>query len=332
MSLELALLLLPGLVIGLSLHEFAHAWTASLLGDEFARRQKRVSLNPFRHLSPLGTLALFWLGFGWGKPVPVNLYNFKRPKRDYLISSLAGPAANVIVIAACMLLMLITRRTYRFGPDAGVYISGGHTLLALIAIINTVLATINLLPVPPLDGSKIWPCLIPRLRPSFRPRTTLLFVIILLGLMWTGSLTPLIRGVIRRIEAIMPTSDAKLYRQKVAAGKQEFQEGRFREAERDFLRAVKINPYGHEAFYRLAGVRHELGRSRQALADINRAIELDERNASYYVRRMIIFTALGRHEEALRDRRKARELGVDVPPATQPATTQPRSQPAGAAN
>ena len=102
MNLETAIFLLPGLVIGLSFHEFAHAWSASLLGDDFASRQGRVSLNPLRHLSILGTLAIFFLPMGWGKPVEVNLYNFKQPRRDYLITSLAGPLANIIIVACCI--------------------------------------------------------------------------------------------------------------------------------------------------------------------------------------------------------------------------------------
>ena len=73
-------ILFPALIVALTLHECAHAWSASLLGDDFARRQGRVSLWPGRHLSMMGTLAFFVLRFGWGKPVPVNLYNFKHPK------------------------------------------------------------------------------------------------------------------------------------------------------------------------------------------------------------------------------------------------------------
>ena len=78
MNLMTALLLLPGLIIGLTFHEAAHAITAKWLGDRTSERMGRISLNPFRHLSPLGTLALFFIGFGWGRPVIVNLYNFKK--------------------------------------------------------------------------------------------------------------------------------------------------------------------------------------------------------------------------------------------------------------
>ncbi|MHC4126280.1 MAG: site-2 protease family protein, partial [Planctomycetota bacterium] len=91
MSWQTALFLFPGLIIGLTIHEFAHAITAKWLGDRYPEKMGRVSLNPLRHLSLWGTLALFILGFGWGKPVPINLYNFKRPKLYYLLTSIAGP-------------------------------------------------------------------------------------------------------------------------------------------------------------------------------------------------------------------------------------------------
>jgi len=138
-----ALILLPGLVIGLTVHEAAHALSARWLGDRTAERMGRVSLNPLRHLSPLGTLALFFIGFGWGKPVIVNLYNFKRPKLYYLLSSLAGPASNLLLCAISL----------------GVLHLRPHWVIEWIATsvfyINAILAVINLLPVPPLDGSKI---------------------------------------------------------------------------------------------------------------------------------------------------------------------------------
>jgi Zn-dependent protease len=86
MGWQTVLALLPGLVIGLTLHEFAHAASASLLGDDYARRQGRISLNPFRHLSLLGTLAILLFPFGWARPVPVNVYNFRRPKWSWSAS------------------------------------------------------------------------------------------------------------------------------------------------------------------------------------------------------------------------------------------------------
>ena len=89
---------LPGLIMGLTVHEAAHAITAKWLGDRTVEQMGRVSLNPLRHLSPLGTLALFILGLGWGKPVVVNVSNFKRPKLYYLLSSLAGRVQSLFSV------------------------------------------------------------------------------------------------------------------------------------------------------------------------------------------------------------------------------------------
>ena len=163
MTWDLAILLLPGLVIGITVHEFAHAWCAWLLGDGLARSKGRVSLNPVRHLSPVGTAAIFFLPFGWGRPVPVNLYNFRKPKRDYLLTSLAGPAANVVTAGACMALMQLTRHTYAFEGPARNVLFLVHDQLTYTALINVSLGVLNLLPLPPLDGSKVWPCVIPHL-------------------------------------------------------------------------------------------------------------------------------------------------------------------------
>ncbi|HUU21897.1 MAG TPA: site-2 protease family protein, partial [Phycisphaerae bacterium] len=163
-DLETAKLFLPALVVGITVHEFAHAWTASLLGDNLARRQGRVSLNPLRHLSPLGTLVILFLPFGWGRPVPVNLYNFRRPKWDYLLSSLAGPAANILTAALILPLTYLTRHTLAFGLAGEARMVLVHNIVVSAFLLNLLLATLNLLPIPPLDGSKIWPVLIPRLK------------------------------------------------------------------------------------------------------------------------------------------------------------------------
>jgi len=102
MGVDRLLLLLPGFLIGLTVHEAAHAITAKWFGDDTAERMGRVSLNPLRHLSPMGTAALFFLGFGWGRPVIVNIHNFRKPKLHYLLSSLAGPASNLILCGVAL--------------------------------------------------------------------------------------------------------------------------------------------------------------------------------------------------------------------------------------
>lgn len=138
------------LVIAVTIHEFAHAWAADRLGDPTARASGRLSLNPLAHLDPLGTLMLLLTRFGWGKPVPIDSYNLANPRRDAALISLAGPASNLIL--AVILSMVNSLAGGLASPLGGLIID--H-LLAPLIILNVSLAVFNLLPVPPLDGSKV---------------------------------------------------------------------------------------------------------------------------------------------------------------------------------
>jgi Zn-dependent protease len=185
------LVLLPGLIVGITIHEAAHALTAKWLGDSHPQRLGRISLNPFRHLSLWGTLALFVLGFGWGKPVPVNLYNFKRPKLDYLLCSIAGPVSNILLCVIILGLLFL---------KPGKLIAA---FLSLIFLMNAILAVINLLPIPPLDGSKIWPCVIPGMRPVVSGKWSTVWVIVLLIAIYSGVLDKVILPVMNHINHIL---------------------------------------------------------------------------------------------------------------------------------
>jgi len=138
------------LVIAITIHEYSHALAADRLGDPTPRSLGRLSLNPLRHLDPLGTLMIFVLRFGWGKPVPIDAYNLKNPRRDELIIALAGPTSNLILAT---LISLLTN----FIPQNFILLSFLFTLIQ----INIILAIFNLLPIPPLDGSKIFLNLLP---------------------------------------------------------------------------------------------------------------------------------------------------------------------------
>ncbi len=192
MNLKMALFWLPGLIIGLTVHEAAHAITAKWLGDRTSERMGRISLNPLRHLSPLGTLALFIIGFGWGKPVIVNLYNFKRPKLYYLLSSLAGPAVNLILC----------------GISLGLLYLHPHVLIQWICMsvffINAILACVNLLPIPPLDGSKIWPCIIPGAKPVISGRWTMVWMVVLVVSLKSGVISKILGPVIGFLTSLLP--------------------------------------------------------------------------------------------------------------------------------
>ncbi|MHC4059989.1 MAG: site-2 protease family protein [Planctomycetota bacterium] len=192
MNLQTALLWLPGLIVGLTVHEAAHAITAKWLGDDTAERMGRVSLNPLRHLSPLGTLALFILGFGWGRPVVVNVNNFERPKLYYLLSSLAGPVSNLILCALSL----------------GVLYLRPHWTIELICVsiffINAILAVINLLPIPPLDGSKIWPCIIPGMKPVVSAEWTRVWMIVLVVIFVSGAIGRILGPVLGFLNSLLP--------------------------------------------------------------------------------------------------------------------------------
>lgn len=148
------LIILPGIMIGLSFHEFAHAKVAHWLGDDTAKLQGRVTVNPAAHLDPMGLLALFFIGFGWGKPVPVNPNNFKHLRRDDFLVSIAGVTMNFIL---AVLFMGILRLGVQFAPQFWHTLAGEIVTTMLIAVvrINLVLMVFNLLPVPPLDGFNV---------------------------------------------------------------------------------------------------------------------------------------------------------------------------------
>ncbi len=135
----------------ISIHEYAHGQMADWLGDDTARRSGRLSLNPIHHIDPMGALCMLFLRFGWAKPVPINPSRFKNRKRDTILVSLAGPLSN---LGLATLLILGTKLYFPSNPYAI------DTLLFLIYV-NLGLGFFNLLPLPPLDGSKILMSLLP---------------------------------------------------------------------------------------------------------------------------------------------------------------------------
>ncbi len=146
------LILLPAIMIGLSFHEFAHAFAADRLGDRTPRLQGRVTINPAAHIDPFGLAALFFIGFGWGKPVMVDDRNFKHRRRDSIIVDLAGVTVNLILaILFAGILRLLVAYQYDFMVNS---IPGGIIIDMIFAVIsiNIVLMIFNLLPIPPLDG------------------------------------------------------------------------------------------------------------------------------------------------------------------------------------
>lgn len=149
------------LFTAMPVHECAHGLAADRLGDDTPRSQGRLTLNPFAHLDLMGSVLLLLVGFGWAKPVEVDMRNFKHPRRDMALSSLAGPASNVLIA----LVVMAAYKVILFGVMPSMRTDASMEAVARIFVsvilINVSLAVFNFLPVPPLDGSKIIGAVLP---------------------------------------------------------------------------------------------------------------------------------------------------------------------------
>lgn len=172
----------------LPIHEFAHGWVAHKLGDDTARYQGRMTLNPGAHIDPFGALFIVLFGFGWAKAVPVNPFNFKHRKRDMAITALAGPLSNVIVALIAAILYNILALVLPYGD----YIMYLVVFFNWFITVNLTLAVFNLLPIPPLDGSRIFGAILPD-KFVFKMQQYEQFIFIGLAvLLFTGVLDPAI--------------------------------------------------------------------------------------------------------------------------------------------
>jgi Zn-dependent protease len=181
----------PGLFIVLAVlllysviaHEVAHGWIAYLFGDETAKRYGRLTLNPASHLDPTGTIMLFIVGFGWARPVPVNYYRLRNSRFGMMSVALAGCATNILIATiALFLLQLPSMSTSRIFS----------TMLTILARINIILGAFNLIPVPPLDGSKILMSFLPDDAQQIFARIEPYGFFILAFFLFTGLLNPVI--------------------------------------------------------------------------------------------------------------------------------------------
>lgn len=193
------LILVIPLLYSVVIHEVAHGWVANRMGDPTARWMGRLSLNPLKHLDPIGTLMLFLAGFGWARPVPVNLNNIPDRRKGLIFVSSAGILANILMAFGALLVHRLLGLP-PFGMAA--------VIVYTLAHINITLAALNLIPIPPLDGSKILMGFAPAEIRYFLSRIEPYGFFIMIGLLFLGLLNPFInffRGlIIALIRALLP--------------------------------------------------------------------------------------------------------------------------------
>lgn len=203
---KISIMLVPAL-FAVMLHEVAHGYVAARFGDPTARLLGRLTLNPLRHLDPIGTLALMFFGFGWAKPVPVNFRNLHHPRRDMIWVALAGPLTNFSLALASALLL---RGLGGFQGDPsnasvlGPYLQPVALMAGFSLYINIILAVFNLIPIPPLDGGRVLTGLLPKAQADLLGRIEpfgfmiILFIVFFTDL-WRVMLAPIIGFLVQTL-------------------------------------------------------------------------------------------------------------------------------------
>jgi Zn-dependent protease len=197
----LSLLAVP-ILLAVTVHEVAHGWVANKLGDPTARLAGRLTLNPFKHLDPIGTLVFVITRMvGWAKPVPVNPYNLRNPQRDMIWVAAAGPAANILLASGFALIYHIFNNWLDF--SVGPVTTPVVAVAQLGVYINLGLATFNILPIPPLDGSNILMGILPRDLAIQYERITPYGFIILLILIFTNLVSTVLFPIINTMADLL---------------------------------------------------------------------------------------------------------------------------------
>ncbi len=181
LDFEILILLLPALVFSLCIHEFSHGIVAYYYGDDTAYKYGRLTLNPLKHLDPMGTMMLLFIGFGYAKPVPVNTFNLNNPRTDIVKVAAAGPISNLILafIGYFIMYFIFTFANTLFSDSL-------HLFFRIFIQINIYLAIFNLIPIYPLDGGQIFGNIISKYYPNFNENLVIYGPRILLGLILIG--------------------------------------------------------------------------------------------------------------------------------------------------
>jgi len=194
---------LPIVLIALTVHEFSHGYMAYRLGDPTARNLGRLTLNPLKHLDPIGTICMVLFHFGWAKPVPINSRYFRKPRRDMALTALAGPVSNLLMALTGVLLYRIFLTVLMNIPVPGEF--AYNLVMATVSFIytfiyyNTFLAVFNLIPIPPFDGSRIFLTFLPPKYYFGVMKYEKYVHLILLVLLMTGVLSGPLRWVVNHV-------------------------------------------------------------------------------------------------------------------------------------
>lgn len=199
-------------LFAITLHEVAHGWVANKLGDSTAKMLGRLTVNPIKHIDPVGTIALPIgmlvmslatmgqpMAFGWAKPIPVNTRNLKSPRKDMAIVAVAGPLSNFIMAVFWTLVLIIVMNLIS-DPNIG---RGFATMAQIGIVFNLILMVLNLLPLPPLDGGRVLAGLVPRSMADVLDRIEPYGFIILIGLLFLGVLGQLIGPIISALYSFL---------------------------------------------------------------------------------------------------------------------------------
>ncbi len=205
------LLSIPAVLLAITVHECAHGWAAYLMGDSTARYSGRLSLNPLRHMDPIGAICMLFFRFGWAKPVPINPSNFKNHRRGIITVSLAGPLSNFLLGLICCILFYVISF---FSRGNFVFLNFILTILIQSVYMNVGLMIFNLIPIPPLDGSKILMEFLPYQLKYKIYQYERYFGLILILLVYAGSMTPtlsLLQSYIIRFYELVSSSIITLF-------------------------------------------------------------------------------------------------------------------------